>query len=216
MIIRGESNIIKIYDLTSLVDMENYDFSDARDIENFKESVASFLDAKEADAVNLPEDLIGIVPDGAEIEINGEVYTFEDVEYINKNINELISENFKEGDVVCLLQANGDGYFEYDENPDVKELKIGYSACDIELPDESVYDFFCDLMLPKIVKAGSRRLEVTASNFYPKSEAVAEVYEVREDGGVKYLQKLTQIDMLHFQWDEFEDIIQVDYDDPIA
>ncbi|EDM23544.1 hypothetical protein [Caminibacter mediatlanticus] len=216
MIIRGESNIIKVYDLTPLIDIESYDLSDSKELENFQETVVSFIDSGEAEAVDLPEDLIGIVPDTAEIEINDNTYTFEDVEYINKSVDELISENFEEGDLLLLLQGNGDGYFEYEENPDINDLKIGYTACDIDTPEEPVYDFFCDLMLPKIVEVKNERIEIVATNFYPKNIIIGEVYIVRKEDGNKYLEKVADIDVMHFHWDLFEDIIQVDYDEPIA
>ena len=45
---------------------------------------------------------------------------------------------------------------------------------------------------------------------------IAEVYIVKNDGGSNYLEKICDIDLLHFGWDLFEDIIQVDYDEPIA
>ncbi|WP_457561565.1 hypothetical protein [Caminibacter pacificus] len=215
MVIRGETNLIKVYDLTPIVDIESYDLSETKDIERFQEVVASYIDSGEAEAVDLPTELMGVLPDGAEIEIEDKTYTFEDIEYKNTSVDELISENFNEGDVLLLLQANGDGYFEYDENPDINELKIGYTACDIDAPQEPIYDFFCDLMLPDMVLKGEEKLEIKASNFYPKDTMVGEVYIVREDGG-KYLEKIAEIDMLHFGWDLFEDLIQVDYDDPIA
>jgi hypothetical protein len=214
MVLRGESNIIKVYDLTPLVDINEYDFSNSRDIERFQDVVASFLDAGEAEAVDLPTELIGVVPDSAEFEVGDKFLSFEDVEYINKSVDELISENFNEGDVLLLLQANGDGYFEYEENP--QNFRIGYTACDVDRPDAPVYEFFCDLMLPDLVKADDKKLEIVASNFYPKDTMIGEVYIVREEEGNKYLEKITDIDMLHFGWDLFEDIIQVDYDDPIA
>ncbi len=217
MVIRGDSKIIKVYDLTPLVDIENYDLADAKELEKFQETVVSFVDSGEAEAVDLPEDLVGIIPDTAEIEIGDETYTFEDVEYINKSVDELISENFEEGDVLFLLQGNGDGYFEYEENPNIDEIKVGYTACDIDTPEEPVYDFFCDLMLPKIVEVNGERLEPVATNFYPKDTMVAEVYVVRiNEEGAKYLERVAEIDVLHFHWDLFEDIIQVDYDEPIA
>ncbi|NPA87712.1 hypothetical protein [Caminibacter pacificus] len=215
MVIRGETNLIKVYDLTPIVDIESYDLSETKDIERFQEVVASYIDSGEAEAVDLPTELMGVLPDGAEIEIEDKTYTFEDIEYKNTSVDELISENFNEGDVLLLLQANGDGYFEYDENPDINDLKIGYTACDIDAPQEPIYDFFCDLMLPDMVLKGEEKLEIKASNFYPKDTMVGEVYIVREDGG-KYLEKIAEIDMLHFGWDLFEDLIQVDYDDPIA
>ena len=216
MIIRGDSNIIKVYDLTPLIDIESYDLSDSKDLENFQETVVSFIDSGEAEAVDLPEDLVGIVPDTAEIEINDNTYTFEDVEYINKSVDELISENFEEGDVLLLLQGNGDGYFEYEENPEIDDLKIGYTACDIDTPEEPIYDFFCDLILPKIVEIKGEKIEPIATNFYPKDTIIGEVYIVRKEDGNKYLEKVADIDVMHFHWDLFEDIIQVDYDDPIA
>ena len=218
MVIRGESNIIKVYDLTPLVDIESYDFADGKELERFQETVVSFVDSGEAEAVDLPEDLIGIVPDTAEIEIGDEVYTFEDVEYINKTVDELITEHFEEGDALLLLQGNGDGYFEYEENPsNIDDMRIGYTACDVKTPDENVYKFFCDLMLPKIVEVKGERLEPVATNFYPKDTMVAEVYVVRiNEEGDKYLERVAEIDYLHFHWDLFEDIIQVDYDEPIA
>jgi uncharacterized radical SAM superfamily protein len=66
-----------------------------------------------------------------------------------------------------------------------------------------------------MVKKGEEKLEVVATNFYPKDTIIAEVYQVKEDVG-KYLQKICDIDVLHFGWDDFEDIIQVDYDEPTA
>ncbi len=217
MVIRGDSKIIKVYDLTPLVDIENYDLADAKELEKFQETVVSFVDSGEAEAVDLPEDLVGIIPDTAEIEIGDETYTFEDVEYINKSVDELISENFEEGDVLFLLQGNGDGYFEYEENPNIDEIKVGYTACDIDTPEEPVYDFFCDLMLPKIVEINGERIEPVATNFYPKDTMTGEVYIVRiNNEGAKYLERVAEIDVLHFHWDLFEDIIQVDYDEPIA
>ena len=216
MIIRGETNIIKAYDLTPLVDLESYDLDNARDLERFQESVASFIDSGEAEALTFETELIGTVPENTEIEIENETYFFEDVEYINKSVDELISEQLNEGDVVCLVQAHGDGYFEYEENPNINDLRIGYTACDIDTPEEPIYDFFCDLLLPDLVKANDEKLEVVAKNFYPKDTMIAEVYIVRSDGGTKYLEKICDIDLLHFNWDLFEDIIQVDYDEPIA
>ncbi|MEO1959128.1 MAG: hypothetical protein ABGX23_06210 [Nautiliaceae bacterium] len=213
MVIRGDTHLVKVYDLTPLVDVEGYDLTDAKELEEFKESVASFLDSGEAEAVDLPEDLIGVVPDSMEIEIGDEIYTFEDVEYLNTSVDELISKNFEEGDVIALLQAEGDGYFEYEEEPDVNELYIGYTACDISAPDEPIYDFFCDLLLPSMVEVDGERLEIVASNFYPRDTIVAEVYVVRSDGDVKYLEKVTDIDLLHLHWDLFEDLIKVEYED---
>jgi len=215
MIIRGETNLIKVYDLTPVIDLESYDLSESSDIQRLQETVGSFIDAGEVEAVNLPTDLIGVIPDTAEIETNGETYTFEDVEYVNTTVDKLISENFNEGDVILLLQGNGDGYFEYEENPSIDEVKIGYTACDIQTPDEPVYDFFCDLMLPDLVKISENKAEIIASNFYPKDTVVGEIYVVREDNG-KYLERIAEVDILHEHWDLFEDIIQVDYDDPIA
>jgi hypothetical protein len=217
MIIRGDTNLIKVYDLTPVVDAESYDLNDSKEIEKFKESVVSFLDAGELEAVDLPDELVGVVPDGAEIEIEDKTYTFEDIEYINKTVDELISENFEEGDLILLVQASGEGYFEYEENPQIDKLKIGYTACDIDVPDEPIYDFFCDLMLPYYVFEDGKKLEAIANNFYPKDSITGEVYIVRvnEEGG-KYLEKACDIDLLHFGWDLFEDIIQVDYDEPIA
>ncbi len=214
MVIRGESNLVKVYDLTSLIDIENYDLADAKDLEVLQDNVVSLIDSKEAESANLNEELIGVIPDSAEIEINDETYTFEDVEYINKSVAELISENFEEGSLLFLLQANGEGYFEYEENPSIDEVKIGYSACDIDDVEGKIYDFFCDLMLPKIVEVNDERLECVASNFYPKDTMIGELYIVREDGG-RYLEKITEIDVMHFGWDLFEDLIRVDYD-PIA
>jgi len=215
MVIRGETNLIKVYDLTPVIDLENYDLSESSDIQRLQETIGSYIDAGEAEAVSLPTNLVGVLPDSAEIEINDNVYTFEDVEYKNKSVDELISENFNEGDVILLLQGNGDGYFEYELNPDINDVKIGYTACDIEAPDEPIYDFFCDLMLPDLVEVNGEKLDIIASNFYPKDTLVAEVYVVREDNG-KYLEKVAEVDILHEHWDLFEDIIQVDYDDPIA
>ncbi|WP_457564248.1 hypothetical protein [Caminibacter sp.] len=209
MVIRGESNIIKVYDLTPVIDIASYDLTDSRELERFQETVVSYIDAGEAEAIEMPTDLIGIVPDGAEIEISENTYTFEDITYKNRSVDELITERFNEGDVILLLQANGDGYFEYDVNPDINDIQIGYTACDIETPQEPVYDFFCDLMLPDDLYVKGEKAEVIASNFYPKDTMFAEVYVVK--GG--HLQRVAEIDVMHFQWDLFEDIIQVDYDE---
>ena len=216
MVIRGETNIIKAYDLTPLIDINEYDINDAKELESFQDTVASYIDSGEAEAISFETELIGTVPENTEIEINDETYFFEDLEYINKSVDELIAEQLNEGDIICLIQANGDGYFEYEENPDIKDLKIGYTACDIDTPDEPIYEFFCDLLLPDLVKIGDEKLEIVAKNFYPKDTMIAEVYVVRNDGGKKYLERVCEIDMLHFGWDLFEDIIQVDYDEPIA
>ena len=217
MVIRGEANIIKAYDLTPLVDANGYDLDNLKEIEEFKEVVASYIDAGEAEAINFETDLIGTVPDTTEIEIEDNVYTFEDVEYINTSVDELISEQLDEGNVVCLIQANGDGYFEYEENPDINELQIGYTACDVDTPDEPIYEFFCDLLLPDLVLASGEKLEMVAKNFYPKDTMIAEVYIVRvNEEGNKYLERVCEIDLLHYHWDLFEDLIQVDYDEPIA
>ena len=216
MVIRGETNIIKAYDLTPLVDIESYDLDNARDLERFQESVASFIDSGEAESLSFETELIGTVPENTEIEIEDNTYFFEDIEYINKSVDDLISNQLNEGDVICLVQAHGDGYFEYEENPDIKNLKVGYTACDVDTPQEPVYEFFCDLLLPDLVKANNEKLEVIAKNFYPKDAMVAEVYVVKNNEGNNYLEKICDIDLLHFGWDLFEDIIQVDYDDPIA
>ena len=216
MVIRGETNIVKAYDLTPLVDTNNYDLDNLKEIEEFQEAVASYIDSGEAEAISFETELIGTVPENTEIEIGEETYFFEDVEYINKSVDELISEQLNEGDVICLIQASGDGYFEYEENPDVNELRIGYTACDIDTPDEPIYDFFCDLLLPDLVKVNDEKLELVAKNFYPKDTMLAEVYIVRSDDGNKYLERVCEIDLLHYQWDLFEDLIQVDYDEPIA
>jgi len=216
MVIRGETNIIKVYDLTDFVDVNNYDLDNLKEIEEFKEAVTSYIDSGEVEALSFETDLIGTVPENTEIEIGDETYFFEDVEYINKSVDELISEKLEEGNVVCLIQASGDGYFEYDENPDIKKLKIGYTACDINTPDEPVYDFFCDLLLPDLIKIDDSKLEVIAKNFYPKDTMIGEVYIVKSKNGNKYLERVCEIDLLHEGWDLFEDIIQVDYDEPIA
>jgi len=206
MVIRGETNIIKIYDYTNLIDLDEYDVSDFKDLERLKETVASFLDSGEADALSLDVDLSGIVPESAEIEINDKVYTIDDVEYKNISLNEIVANSFKEGDVVLILNANGDGYFEYEENPDISDLKIGYTACDIEGVDNDFYNTFCDLILPNDVES-NEKLEVTATNFYPKSEINATLYILKE--GV--LERVVDIDILHEGWDLLEDIIQVEY-----
>jgi len=215
MVIRGESNIIKIYDLTAFVDDKNYDLDNLKEIEEFKEAVVSYIESGEVEALNFEIDLIGTVPENTEIEIEDETYFFEDVEYINKSVDELISEKLNEGDVICLIQASGDGYFEYEANPDINELKIGYTACDMNTPDEPIYDFFCDLLLPDLVKVNDNKLEPVAKNFYPKNAIIGEVYIVRNNNG-KYLERICEIDLLHEGWDIFEDIIQIDYDEPIA
>ncbi len=212
MVIRGETNILKIYDLTALVDLNSYDLDNEKEIENFKNTVEGYIASGEAQALDFEVDLIGTVPENTEIEIGENTYFFEDVEYINKNIDELLHEKFNEGDIVCIFQASGDGYFEYEEEPDIKNLKIGYMACDVYTPKETVYEFFCDLLLPDMVKENNKKLEVTAKNFYPKDTIIAEVYVVKKDKA-KYFEKICDIDILHFGWDEFEDIIQVEYND---
>jgi len=216
MVIRGETNIIKVYDLTAFVDTNSYDLDNLKEIEKFQEAVASYIDSGEVEALSFETELIGTVPENTEIEIGDDTYFFEDIEYINKSANELITEKLNEGDVVCLVQASGDGYFEYEENPDINELKIAYTACDVDTPDEPIYDFFCDLLLPDLVKANDKKLELIAKNFYPKNTIIGEVYIVRNDNGNKYLERVCEIDLLHEGWDLFEDIIQVDYDKPIA
>ena len=212
MVIRGETNIIKAYDLTPLVDREEYDLDNLKEIEEFQEAVMSFLDSGEAETLSFETELIGTVPENTEIEIEDNTYFFDDVEYINKSVNDLIADNLNENDVICLFQASGDGYFEYEENPDIKNLKIGYTACDIDTPKEPIYEFFCDLLLPYLVKENDNKLEVVATNFYPKDTMFAEIYIVRNKDGKKYLEKVCDIDVLHYGWDLFEDIIQVDYD----
>jgi len=216
MVIRGETNILKIYDLTAFVDTNEYDLANPKDIEAFKDSVYSYIQSGEAEALEFETELIGLVPEESEIEIDDKVYTFEDVTYINKSVDELISEKLNEGDIVAILQASGDGYFEYEQNPSINELQIGYIACDINTPQESIYDFFCDLLLPDLLKVNNEKLEIVAKNFYPKDRVIAEIYRVKSKNGVKYLEKITELDILHFGWDEFEDIIQVDYDDTTA
>jgi hypothetical protein len=215
MIIRGNTNIIKIYDYSYLINLNEYDLADSKEIERLNDAVASFLDSGEAEALTLNEELIGINPDGLEIEIEDNRYTTEDIEYINKNINDIINENFKIGDIVLLFRANGEGFFEYEQNPKIDELKIGYTACDIEMPDNDFYNNFCDLILPKTVEINGEKTEVIANNFYPKSEMIAGLYVVKEEEGVKFLDKVTEIDVMHVGWDLLEDIIQVDYDKSI-
>jgi hypothetical protein len=212
MVIRGESNIIKVYDYSYLINLDEYDLNDSKEIERLNEAVVSFLDSGEAESLSLNEELIGVTPDTAEIEIEESTYTAEDVEYINKNVNDIVAENFKVGDVVLLLRAKGEGYFEYEINPKIDELKIGYTACDIEMPDNEFYNNFCDLLLPYVVEINGEKAEVVANNFYPKDEMMAELYVVKEEDGVKFLDKITEIDVMHFGWDLLEDIIQVDYD----
>jgi len=170
------------------------------------------LQSGEAETVSFETGLIGTVPENTEIEIEDKTYFFEDLEYINVKVDDIISEKLNEGDIICIMQASGDGYFEYEENPEISQLKIGYTACDIETPNEPVYDFFCDLLLPDLVKVNDKKQEVVAKNFYPKDTMFAEVYIVRKEGN-KYLEKICDIDILHFGWDEFEDIIQVEYND---
>ncbi len=216
MVIRGETNIIKVYDLSPLIAENDYDLDNLKEIEKFQDTVASYIDSGEAEALSFETELIGTVPENTEIEIGDDTYFFEDVDYINKSVDNLISENLNEGDVVCLMQASGDGYFEYEQNPDINELRIGYTACDVDTPEEPVYDFFCDLLLPDLVEAKGQKLEITAKNFYPKDTMIAEVYIVKMKEGNKYLERICEIDVLHFGWDLFEDIIQVDYDEPIA
>jgi len=212
MVIRGETNILKVYDLTAFVDANEYDLANPKDIEAFKDAAYSFIQSGEAEALEFETELIGTVPENTEIEIGDETYFFEDVTYINKSVDELISERLNEGDIIAILQASGDGYFEYEQNPSINELQIGYTACDIDTPEEPIYDFFCDLLLPDLVKANNEKLEIVSKNFYPKDTVIAEIYRVKSKDGAKYLEKITELDILHFGWDEFEDIIQVDYD----
>jgi hypothetical protein len=213
MVIRGETNIMKVYDYSYLINLDEYDLTDSREIERLNETVVSFLDAGEAEALSLNEELIGVIPDDAEIEIGDNVYSSEDVEYINRYVNDIVNENFKVGDILLFLRGNGDGYFEYDENPSIDEVKVGYTACDIEAPDNEFYNNFCDLLLPYSMEINGQKAEVVANNFYPKSEMMAELYVVKEEDGVKFLDKVTEIDVMHFDWDLFEDLIQVDYDE---
>jgi len=110
MVIRGETNILKVYDLTPFVDISAYDLANPKDIEALQDSAYSYIQSGEAEALEFETELIGVVPEGSEIEIDDKVYTFEDVTYINKSVDELISENLNEGDVIAILQANGDGY----------------------------------------------------------------------------------------------------------
>jgi hypothetical protein len=213
MVIRGETNIMKVYDYSYLINLDEYDLTDSREIERLNETVVSFLDAGEAEALSLNEELIGVIPDDAEIEIGDNVYSSEDVEYINRYVNDIVNKNFKVGDILLFLRGNGDGYFEYDENPSIDEVKVGYTACDIEAPDNEFYNNFCDLLLPYSMEINGQKAEVVANNFYPKSEMMAELYVVKEEDGVKFLDKVTEIDVMHFDWDLFEDLIQVDYDE---
>jgi hypothetical protein len=214
MIIRGDTNIIKIYDYSYLINLDDYDLDDSKEIERLKENVAAYLDSGEAEALSLNEDLTGINPEGIEIEIENKIFTAEDIDYINKDIDKIINENFKTGDIILLLKTNGDGYFEYEKNPDINEIKIGYSACDIKKPDNEFYNKFCDLLLPNDVEINGQKQDVIASNFYPKAEMMAELYTIMNDNG-KYLDKITEIDVMHFGWDLLEDIIQIDYDKSI-
>jgi hypothetical protein len=213
MVIRGETNIIKVYDYTYLINLDEYDLSDFKEIERLNETVVSFLDAGEAESLTLNQELIGVIPDSVEIEIGDNVYSSEDVDYENILLSEIVDKNFKVGDTILLLRANGDGYFEYEENPSIDDLQIGYTACDIDTPDNEFYNFFCDLLLPYEVKIAQEKAEVIANNFYPKDEMMAELYVVKEEGGVKFLDKVTEIDVMHFGWDLFEDLIQIDYDE---
>ncbi|WP_457564984.1 hypothetical protein, partial [Caminibacter sp.] len=82
-------------------------------------------------------------------------------------------------------------------------------ACDVETPEEPIYNFFCDLMLPDDLYVKDQKIGIVASNFYPKDTMVAEVYRI--NSGV--LERVAEIDVMHFGWDLFEDIIQVDYDE---
>jgi len=206
MVIRGETNIIKLYDYSYLINLNEYDLSDLKELERLKESVASFLESQEADAMSLEVDLNGVIPDTAQIEVDEKVYEVGDIEYKNINLNDVVANSFKEGDLVLLLSANGDGYFEYEENPNISELKICYTACDIEGVDNSFYENFCDLILPNEIEVNGKKLEVIASNFYPKSEMIATLYIVK--GGV--LERVVDVDILHDGWDLIEDIIQVE------
>jgi hypothetical protein len=211
MVIRGNTNIIKVYDYSYLINLDEYDLSDSKEIERLNDAVVSFLDSGEAEALSLNKELIGVSPDNAEIEIEENEYSAEDIEYINKNVNDIVNENFKVGDIILLIRANGDGYFEYDNNPKIDELKIGYIACDVEAPDNEFYNNFCDLLLPNCVEINGQKTEVVVNNFYPKSEIMAELYTVKEEDGVKFLDKVSEIDVMHFGWDLFEDLIQVEY-----
>ena len=211
MVIRGDSNILKIYDLTDLIDSEEYDFNSLKDIEKFQDTVASYLDSGEAEALSFENELVGVVPEGSEIEIE-DTYTFEDVTYKNRDINSMILDELNEGDTVAILNLSGEGYFEYEQNPDIKNLQIGYSACDVFDVEENAFNSFCDLMLPYDVSVNNEKLEVVATNFYPKDTIVAEIYTVKSEGERKYFQKLCDVDILHFNWDDLEDIIQVTYE----
>lgn len=209
MVIRGESNIMKIYDLTTFIDLSSYDLDNEKEIEIFKNTIESFIQSGEVEAFDFEVDLIGILPESVEIEIGEERYSFEDINYLNKKVNELINEKFSENNVVCVFQANGEGYFEYEENPEIKDLKIGYTACDVESPKDVISESFCDLLLVDMVMENTKKIEMMAKNFYPKDRIIAEVYVVKKG---KILEKICDIDILHFGWDEFEDIIQVEYD----
>ncbi len=210
MIIRGETNIVKAYDLTSFVDLDKYDLDNEKDIDNFKNVIESYITSGEAEALEFETGLVGMIPENTEIEIKGNTYLFEDLNYINVNVNKLITEKLNKGDIICILQAKGEGYFEYEENPiSINDLQVGYIACDINTPKNPFYMFLCDLILPDLINLKNKKLNIIANNFYPKDTIVAEVYIVKEEEKNKILNRICEIDMLHFGWDKFEDIIQV-------
>ena len=213
MVIKGDTNILKIYDLTDLIDLNEYDLDNLKEMDKFKDTVASYIDSGEADALSFEDELVGILPESCEIQIDNNTYSFEDINYKNRDINTIISEKLKENDVISILKTAGEGYFEYEQNPDIKNIQIGFSACDIYEPKENIFEFFCDLILPFDVNVNNKKIEVIASNFYPKDTVLAEVYTVKSEKGKKYLQRVCEIDILHFNWDEIEDIIQVSYDE---
>ena len=213
MVIKGDTNILKIYDLTDLIELDGYDLDNFQEIEKFQDTVASYIDSGEAETLSFENELVGVVPEGSEINIDENSYTFEDVTYKNRDINGLITEKLNENDIVAILNLAGDGYFEYEQNPKIDEIEIGYSACDIFDLEENAFNSFCDLMLPYDVSANGEKLEVVATNFYPKDTIVAEVYVIKSEEGKKYFQKVCDIDILHFNWDDLEDIIQVSYDE---
>ena len=212
MVIKGDTNILKVYDLSDLIDINEYDVNNLKEIEAFKESVAGFIDSGEAEALSFENELAGVVPEESEIQINGKTFTFEDVFYKNRDINGLILEQLNEGDVIAVLNLAGEGYFEYEQNPDIKNLQIGYSACDVFDIKENAFSGMCDLMLPYDVNVKDEKLEVTATNFYPKDTVKADIYIIKSEEERKYFQKICDIDILHFNWDDLEDIIQVTYE----
>lgn len=210
--LRGDVNFLKMYGFKGLIDISEYDLSDSFDLEKFKQKVAELFDAGELEAINLPEELMGLILDSTEVEFENKSVDVESLELENVDINKLICDNFEVDDTFLLLKGSAEGYFEYDIEDNLDSLKIGYVACDVYLPQEPIYDFFCDLVLPNRLKIKDEIVEISAKNIYPKDELDAQVYKVVEGESGKYLEKIVDVELLRESWDSFEDLIQVDYD----